>query len=216
MTKAEFVELLTNRMNGCIVESQFEKLVDDTVARLSREQFQEFLDKAWDKRMIEDKARKAYQQRMSNAVRLKAESHEIERRHAQRARHDAETILRERKRDEGVQYEGLEGDGLGGLSHRDHFYTIHHDEYDFGHGGDYDDDDDDGYFRHLDGHHSGHIRTIHHSKSDNYGRGIPSNTVYAHQSQKNLVSQVKRMTTDNRRRVEKGEDDNDGYYRHRY
>jgi hypothetical protein len=213
MTKAEFVELLTNRMNGCIVESQFEKLVDDTVARLSREQFQEFLDKAWDKRMIEDKARKADQQRMSNAVRGAGIDREFEHKRAQRARNDAETIRRERKRDEGVQYEGLEGDGLGGLSHLDRYWyrgdDIHHGEEDFGHGGhyyeDYDDDD-----------HPGSNRTVHHSKSDNYGRGIPSNTVYAHQSQKNLVSQVKRMTTDNRRRVEKDEDYNDGYFRHRY
>jgi hypothetical protein len=188
MTKAEFAELLTNRLKGHITESDFK----------------EFLDRAWEKRMIEDEnllKRRANQQ--AYADRVRTEAFYRERRHAiaQSARNDAETVLRERKRAEDVQYEGLEGDGLGGLSHHDRFRhrgdDIHHDEDYFGHGGDYDDDDDvDGYFRHLDGHHSGPIRSVHPSKSDNYGRGIPPNTVYAHQSHKNLVRKVKGMTTD--------------------
>jgi hypothetical protein len=106
MNKYEFAELLSDKLSRHTTTSQFK----------------EFLDKAWEKRLIEDanlRQKRETQQRRADFSRDEQKYRGYAHTLAQAARNEAETVRREKKRLEDVQYEGLDGDGLGGLGPRD-------------------------------------------------------------------------------------------------
>jgi hypothetical protein len=157
--------------------------------------YKEFLDKSRARLKIEDdniRRMHAYQQQRNYIHRdeQKSRKHADELAHSIRNR--AEAVQRENMRNENVQYEGFDRDGLGGCGPNDRFCNIRHNEEDFG----YDPYDDDEYenFSRFDGHYPGPLRQVHHSSSTNgYDNGLPPGTEYSPHMHKKLVDQVHRM-----------------------